>query len=337
MAERLNGKEIAKLLGVSPTTISLVVNGKAGVSPQKRKQIIEFMLNNGYSEDEIGTVIKKNVVLLFRDDLFDIKQIFYNDVITNILRFSKDLPYNIMVKSINYENNVDDGELLSVDCEWDAAILCSDPNEAVLCCLYQSNIPFVVLDSSVESSLACSVSVDYEDAAYRLTEYLVNNGHKKIALISNSRGDQIHRFTLQSYNGFQNAMLEHNIPIEHQFVRLNASSEDALYEFLDSICLSDNRPTAIFCSTDSNAIPTMRYLHEKGIRVPEDISVVGMDDISLSAYTTPTLTTMRVDRNEMTKKCLEILSDLLSGKKPRSAKLSPCRLIERDSVAKLSK
>ena len=332
MKQRLTGKEIAQIAGVSPTAVSLVKKGKSGVSEEKRREILALLKEAGYTGIADEGTAKKTIALLFRDDLYELKQIFYHEVMDSILRTCRDQPYNIVVKSIDYENDAYNAQVFANADTWDAAIICSDPKDSILCHLFQKSVPFVIVDSSAESKVAYAVCVDYEAAAHKMTNYLIEKGHQEIAYIGNAKNTEDHSFTIHSLNGFQRALQEHGI-VKSMMVCLNAYNETRLQAFIDLVIEGPVRPTALFCSTDNNAIQAIRYLWQKGLRVPQDISVVGMDDIVVSRYTTPALTTMRVDREELSRMCIQMLDKLISGKKIRSAYIAPCELIERESVA----
>ena len=329
---KLTGKEIARIAGVSPTTVSLVRKGKSGVSDSKRREILKLLRESGYTDIADEIPMKKNIALLIRNDLYDLKQIFYHEVMGNILRICRDAPYNIMVIPIDYENDDFNNQVLSKADSWDAAIVCSDPKDSILCQLFQNNVPFVIVDSSAESKVAYAVCVDYEVAAHTITSYLVEHGHREIAYIGNARSAEDHSFTIHSLKGFQRALQEHGI-VNSMRMCLDAYNEDRLRAFIDLVMNDQVRPTALFCSTDSNAVQAMRYLWQLGLRVPEDVSVVGMDDIVVSQYTIPALTTMRVDREELAKMCMQMLEKLINGKRIRSVYIAPCQLIERESVS----
>ena len=331
MGNKLTGREIAQIAGVSPTTVSLVKKGKIGVSEEKRKEILQLLKESGYVglPDELPP--GKTIALLIRDDLYDLRHIFYHEVMDNILRICRDQPFNLVVQYIDYENDAQNGRVFDRADTWDAAIVCSNPKDSVLYHLFQKNIPFIVLDSSAESSLFCEVCVDYETAAYDMTRYLVGKGHREIAYLGNARSAENHSFTVHTLNGFQRALQEYGIMNANR-VCLNTYSEAYLRECIDQLLVASVPPTALFCTTDSTAIQAIRYLWQKGVRVPQDITVVGMDDIMVSQYTVPALTTMRVDREEMAQLCVQLCEKLISGKKIRSVHASPCRLIERDSV-----
>lgn len=335
MEKKLTGKEIAQIAGVSPTTVSLVKKGKSGVSEEKRKQILQLLKDSGYSGLPDGENREKTIALLIRDDLYDLRQLFYHEVMGSILRICRDQPFNIVVQYIDYENDEHNKQVFARAYTWDAAIICSDPKDSILCHLFQKNLPFIIVDSSAESKVAYAVCVDYDAAAFDLTNHLIRKGHREIAYLGNARSAEDHSFTVHTLNGFQRALQEAGIGNTSR-VCLNAFSEEDLKHCIDQMMSSPLPPTALFCSTDSTAIQAIRYLWQKGLQVPADVSVVGMDDIVASRYTVPALTTMRVDREELAQLCVQLCEKLISGKRIRSIYASPCKLIERDSVASLT-
>lgn len=332
MKKKLTGKQIAQIAGVSPTTVSLVKKGKSGVSEEKRKEIMQLLKESGYACLPDDTNIKKTITLLIRDDLYDLRHIFYHEVMGSILRICRDQPFNIVVQYIDYENDAHNDQVFERADSWDAAIICSDPKDSILCHLFQRNVPFIIVDSSVESKVAYAVCVDYETAAFDMTNYLIDKGHREIAYLGNARSAEDHSFTLHTLNGFQRALQERNI-VNTNRLCLNTYDESQLHSFIDQILESPVPPTALFCSTDSTAIQVIRYLWQKGLHVPNDISVAGMDDIIVSSYTVPALTTMRVDKEEMAQLCVQMCERLMNGKRIRSIYASPCKLVERDSVS----
>lgn len=336
MNEKLTGKEIARIAGVSPTTVSLVKKGKSGVSEEKRKEILQLLKDSGYADLPDEKNMKKTIALLIRDDLYDLRHIFYHEVMGCILRVSRDQPFNIVVQYIDYENDAHNDQVFECANTWDAAIICSDPKNSILCHLFQKKVPFIIVDSSAESNVACAVCVDYETAAYDITSYLIEKGHREIAYLGNARSAEDHSFTVHTLNGFQRALQEHNLGNSNR-ICLNTYNENHLYSFVDQLLASPVPPTALFCSTDSTAIQVIRYLWQKGLEIPRDISVVGMDDIIVSRYTVPALTTMRVDKEELAQLCVQMCERLISGKKIRNIYTCPCKLIERDSVAPRSR
>ena len=105
MNKKLTGKEIAQIAGVSPTTVSLVKKGKSGVSEEKRKEILQLLKESGYAGLPDEKNMEKTIALLIRDDLYDLRHIFYHEVMGSILRICRNQPFNIVVQYIDYEND----------------------------------------------------------------------------------------------------------------------------------------------------------------------------------------------------------------------------------------
>ncbi len=332
----MTGRQIAQLVGVSPTTVSLVRKGKCGVSDELRQRILQVMEEAGYADLPVTSQENKTILLLIRDDLSHLKQSFYHELISEILKVSGVWEYHIEIKSVNYDDPAHITRMLSQNNKWAAAVVCSEPSEAVICALFQQNIPFVVIDSSSHKTICSTVCVDYKDAAYKMTKYLIAKGHRRIAYLSNAKGTYDHGFTVQTFSGYQQALDENGIATRIDCIRLNVSNEVELEEFLDQLLAMEHRPSAIFCTTDTNAILCIQSLLKRGLVIPGDVSVVGMDDISLSQYITPALTTMHVDRSEMARISIEQVGKLINGGKLKNADLGECRLVERNSVATLS-
>lgn len=327
---RVTGKMIAEMLGVSPTAVSLVRKGKDGVSPEKRRQILELMEKMGYSDlSEIHR--RKTAILFYRNDLYELKQIFYHELWNEILKQGVS-DYDFFVVASDYENIGDEPMRSPSGKPWDIAIILGDPQDTILYQLFQNRIPYIVVDSSTQSKLSSAVCVDYEAASYTMTKYLMKRGHSRIAYIGNARSGEDHSFTVKTFSGYQRAMMEKGISGESNFICMNASEESSLIEFLDKTMQNRQRPTALLCTTDCNAILAIRHLYRLGYRVPQDVSVVGMDDLSVSKYITPPLTTIHVDRAEMAQCTLELMDKLLHGKTVKSIYVKKCVLQERESV-----
>jgi len=329
---KITGKEIAEMAGVSTTAVSLVKTGKSGIGDETRKRIVKIMRQTGYYQASSDMAVTQNIVLLFRDDLHAMKQYFYNEVNASVINACRNLPYNLIITTVDYSDaQVPLPYALQNDTA-DAAIIYGDPNSALLGRLSQLGIPFVVLDSSRKKEELCAVRVDYETAAYDAVTYLISLGHKDIAYIGNNRST-IYDFNLLAFGGFQRAMSENGFTLEINRIQFDAHDESSLYTCIDSALSGTRQPTALFCTTDLNAILTLRYLYEKGVRVPEDISVIGIDDLSISQYTVPSLTTLRINREQMGRLGVELIGKMLRDEQCQSVYVAPCAVVVRESTA----
>ena len=143
-------------------------------------------------------------------------------------------------------------------------------------------------------------------------------------------------FYKQTLTGFKAAMKEHSIRFDSDSYVLSAINETTAYEAARQLLNLDCPPTAIVCTVDSFAIGAMRYAKEQKLSIPRDISFIGIDDILLSRYVDPKLTTLGIDKVSMGVMAMDMLVEKIKGGNPESV-LIPMELIERDSVYDLNK
>ena len=179
-----------------------------------------------------------------------------------------------------------------------------------------------------------SVSVDDEAEAYKAVKYLLDRGHRKIAVLLDKRGDR--SVSELRYRGYQRALGEAGIEEDEALV-LSAGSydpEDA-YRTLTSAIKAGAQFTALFVICDSMAIAAMKALHECGRRVPDDCSVIAIDGIGLSSYTVPTLTTLIQPKKELGETSVRVLLDMIDSQKPGSHITLQTSVREGGSVAEI--
>ncbi|TWB12448.1 LacI family transcriptional regulator [Rhizobium sp. ERR 1071] len=177
--------------------------------------------------------------------------------------------------------------------------------------LVEAGVPIVRIESSKKRGGEIPIDdiyVDSRAAAQTVTEYLLGLGHKRIALVAGRGGPQAHRI-----EGYRKALAEFGHP-DHVVID-DEFSEMGGVRAAESILNGDFRPTAIFAANDLMAIGVMQSLRERGIRIPEDIAVVGFDDISAAKLVTPTLTTVAQFQWKMGERAAQTLMDRLRGEK----------------------
>ena len=329
--KKITGKEIAKMAGVSPTTVSLVKKGKMGVGEETRSRIIKLMLSTKYCEEPDGVPYTYNILQLYRNDITAMEHLVYTELSMSIMSACAGMSCRFIQSAL--DGNVAPGlyDKLLQPQNADAAFIYGDPNLDLLNRLSEMKIPFVILDSSRKKEECCAVRVDYEKAAYMATSCLIELGHTDLAYIGNNSG-VVYDFNLQTFSGFQTAMTEHSLSIEPNRIQFNAADEESLYVCLDHALSGHKRPSAILCTTDHSAIIAIHYLWSKGMRIPEDISIIGIDDLSLSKYIVPSLATVKIDRQKMGQRGAELMSQLLKGRSASSVLMSDFEVLKRDSL-----
>ena len=159
---------------------------------------------------------------------------------------------------------------------------------------------------------------------------MIDNGHRNIAFIGSS---YIPEYYIQAFTGYKKALEEIQVSIPSNWIQINAKDEESSYECMANILRSNNSvPTAVFCAGDIFAIGAIRCAKEFGYKVPDDISFVGIDDIILSRYVEPKLTTVKIDKALMGSLAMELIVKKINGEQVKSEIVESDNLIIRDSV-----
>ncbi len=323
--------DIAKLANVSKASVSFAINNRPGISEETRKRILKVIEDTGYLYPlSKANNTRSNIAILFRNNISALDRQFYTELNTNIIQECEQLPYNFIIASTHYK----DDKLIFSDIlrspDLDVIITYGDVDKEILPELKKLEVPMLVLDCSRKEVTKNAVHVDYTEAAYTATKYLIDIGHSDIAYIGN---EQQNEFDVLTFSGFQNATTEFGLTLSMNRIQISVHNEDSLYKCIDHALSGEKYPTALFCTTDSYAIHAIKYLHSKGINVPNDISVIGIDDINVSRFLIPALTTVRVNIQTIGKMGIELLKRILNGEECDSVTIPHCELIIRESTA----
>lgn len=196
--------------------------------------------------------------------------------------------------------------------------------------------PMVILDSWSTSMSFNGILINNSDSSKNAVEYLYQKGHRKIGYLKG-------KFRIKAFNargtGYSRALYKHGIPINEQFiVPLSTTMDGAYKDMLNYLNQRPKLPTAFFADNDMIALGAMKALIEKGYRVPEDVSLIGFDDLDSCEISTPRLTTIRVFKQEMGQLAVRRLRDVIRDANGIKTKIQICtEFVERDSVKDLNK
>lgn len=333
--KKLTVKEIAKMANVSVTAVSFVLNDKPGVSDETRKRVQKIIDETGFKPNlnSKKLLLNKsfNICLMINSFSSPFEDLFYFEVTRGILSRSRKYKYNITIAKPSVSRNELPDIVYSGDT--DGIIFMQDINQKLMDKAIACGIPSVVVDSHSIDERIPSVTPDYKKATSDATNHLIEHGHKKIAIIASKTVPSFYKQTLA---GFKDTMKAHSITPNPDFYGISAINEDTAYEAAHQLLTREDKPTAIVCTVDSFAIGAMRCAKDLGLSIPEDISFIGIDDILLSRYIEPKLTTIGIDKVMMGEMAMDMLLQKIKGKKPESI-LLPMELIVRDSVYDLNK
>lgn len=330
---KLTIKEIAKIAGVSPSAVSIVLNDKAGVSEETRKKVVEIVEKLQYTPNPNSRRLlfnkTNNLGILFMKDASPMEHFFYSELNRIILHECDTLGYNLIFASVTIKDGMVSFPNVIKSCDVDGIILYGDVDPLVINGLQRFDIPYIIVDSHKATHDTVHIRADYTEAAYTATRHLIELGHRDIAYIGG--GFQAH-FSSQTFSGFKRAIEENRISLPINWVQIEADDEQTAYQCMENILSYDQLPTAVFCSADIFAISAIKCIKEKGQRVPDDISVIGVDDIVLSQYIDPPLTTVRIDKEEMGRIAVDLLIRKIEKAPVESCIVSSDKLIVRGSV-----
>ncbi len=332
--------DIAQAVGVSKNAVSLALANKPGVSDAMRGQILETAQLLGYrlpaEKDERKECIVVVVPEYLRDD-----GAFYSDIFWAIEHESRKRGYITVTAGLSKEmenNLILPGETENLKALGYLAI--GVIHTDYLKKLHSTGKQVVCVDIHNSAVPLTSVGTDNLYGGYLATEHLIAKGHTRIGFAGPV-------FTAQSvferWCGYLRAMLTHNLEVPEDACILGQRTG---FELLDSSVILEKYlsqveklPTAWFCAGDMIAISMLKLLSARGLRVPEDISIISFDDLKIAEMVSPALTTIHVDRTAMSKQSVhQLLYQALSQTPVQPMHISfPCYLVERQSVAELKK
>ncbi|MFH1359411.1 MAG: substrate-binding domain-containing protein [Candidatus Omnitrophota bacterium] len=194
-------------------------------------------------------------------------------------------------------------------------------------------IPYIVLNNHFEEPINC-ISIDNKQAAFDVVEYLIKRGHKRIATIAGDLSTQAGKFRLE---GYKEALHHNNVPLIEEYLTTGDFLRTPARKSAERLIQLKNRPTAIFAASDVMAMELIHEANARGVKIPDDISVVGFDDNPLNSYCSVKLTTVGQPLSEMARMGIEHLNQIIN----RTAKipvkiLLKTNFVERDSVKDIS-
>jgi len=311
---RATQKDVARAAGVSQATVSMVLSGGgASIPAETWERITKAAKDLGYVPNRFAQALKTSRTMTIACIVPDITNPFYPSLIRGIQSVADGQNYDVI--TVNTDGTpererhfLDWARQGRVDGVIGVffTLKAKDFNSLV-----EAGVPIVRIESSKKRGGEIPIDdiyVDSRAAAQTVTEYLLGLGHKRIALVAGRGGPQAHRI-----EGYRKALAEFGHP-DH-VVTDDEFSEMGGVRAAESILGGDFRPTAIFAANDLMAIGVMQSLRERGIRIPEDIAVVGFDDISAAKLVTPTLTTVAQFQWKMGERAAQMLMERLRGDK----------------------
>lgn len=297
--KRVTSKDVAQKVGVSRTTVSLVLNNVQGIqiSPETRQRVMDAANELGYVPNAAAQALvsrrtKAIGLVLTRTQHHIATDAFLPKIISGLLTTAKKHNIRILIDWVETEHQESAYFELARAKRIDGMIL-STPrlNDTALKALENMDIPTVLMGSVTGSKLPF-VDVDNVKAAEKATSYLLGLGHRHIACISNAQPE--YTAAPERVAGFRNALNRMNVPVNEGLIRYADFDPESGFECMNSILRSGEKFTAVFIASDNVAIGAKAAIREANLRIPEDVSLVGFDDIPWAKYSDPPLTTIQL-------------------------------------------
>lgn len=335
MSLRVTQKVIAKVAGVSVNTVSRALNDKPDVNPETKNKILKLAKEFRYTPNLLAKGLKVGETKSIGVVLSDISNPFFSGVIQGIEDVAQKKSYSIIVCNSNEEYEREERSIrLLIQKRVDGVLITLVEKKTLdISYLKDMNVPFVLIARRIGIPEVSYVVADDVLGGFLATEHLIKRGHKKILCIA---GPPYVTTAQDRLAGYRKALCQYGIKFDENLVEFtNAKIEDA-YKLIKSLLRRDKLGfTAVATFNDYLALGVIKALYEKGLKVPDDLALVGYDDIEFAALTVVPLTTICMPKYELGKKAVEILSEQLLEKsdfpKPQHIIIKPYLVVRESS------
>ncbi|MBU7594330.1 LacI family DNA-binding transcriptional regulator [Metabacillus halosaccharovorans] len=328
-------KDIAKMAGVSPGTVSKIINNYGGISEKTKKKVLDIIQETGYqptfSAKALATKKSNLIGLIYAGKVnVDFTHPYFNEVVTSFKKAIGMLGYDIIMFS-NEQFYKDNGSYLArcrhfhVD---GCVIIAGEEIEDAIYELVREDIPCMGVDLELSGPKASFVMSDNVNLSRKVIQHFYLRGIRDIGYIG---GQEDSAITMFREKGLRETMDQLGMEIHQEWFQYGDFHEESGYQAMKKILETKPYPRAIFAASDMMAFGAIDAIREKGLRVPEDISVIGCDDIDACRHSSPKLSTVRQDKKQLGKLAAYMLNDLINGKSELKPVFIDSDLVVRES------
>lgn len=321
-------KDVAKVAGVSISTVSRVVNESKPVSPEVKKKVLKAIEELGYRPNEVARTLVTKKSFIIGVIVTDIGNSYIAEIVRGIEEVGKIYGYDILLCSTfgDKETELRYMQMLSTKQVEGIILISNEINQEIDRYTEKRRFPFIYLNRYFVDERFMTVKIDNKKAAFEMTKYLLNMGHSRITYISNTDTEKALEYV--KISGYKEALKTENL--ESSIFITEGIDEKSGYEVAEKVI--ENGSTAIFCGYDEIAIGVLGYCYDNNIKVPEDISIVGFGDIKVASIYRPTLTTVKVPYYDIGAVSIRKIIKELNGESSDSEDIVlPYKVIERSS------
>jgi LacI family transcriptional regulator len=335
-ARRPTQEDVAKHAGVSQSAVSQVLNQNDSAIPEEtRKRILSAIDQLGYVPNKFAQSLRTKKTKMIASIIPDITNPFYPAFQRGIQSVTNQKNYDLIIYDTDEKEENEKRSLKSLEqANVDGAIV-SLFHHGIddLKPLIDQGIPVVYWRGGpVENDLVIDlIFVDNVAMAKTAVSYLIEKGHRRIGMIAGLENTPPRQDRIR---GFREALRDHNLALEETLIQDGDFTETGGYQGMKKLLRLDPRPTAVFASNDLMALGAMLAMREENLRIPEDIALIGLDDIPAAKLVHPTLTTMTQMQEDIGRLAAEMIFERIEGTAPDKSRLveMPYKLIARESA-----
>lgn len=329
-------RDIAKLAGVSPGTVSKVINQTGSLSPKTIEKVKKVIDETGYqpsfSAKALATKKTNMIGLIYAGEIHvEFAHPFFNQVINAFKNTIGQLGYDLLIFSNqSFNNGKEDYVARCNHYQLDGClIITGEKVEGAIYDLDQSDIPTVGIDLKLTGEKSSYITTDNEKISKLVVKYFNDIGLKKIAFIG---GPEDSAISVTRKQAFVEAMNQYKLETRKEWIQFGDYFEESGYERMSHILKESSIPEAVFAVSDMMALGAMKAIKDSGLSIPEDIKVIGCDDIEACRFSEPALATVKQDQQKLGEAAAKILHALMNDEDVESSYLVEPELVIRQSA-----
>ncbi|MFA9558373.1 LacI family DNA-binding transcriptional regulator [Evansella sp. AB-rgal1] len=332
---KLTIRDIARMAGVSPSTVSKIINNYGEIGSSTKDKVNKIIEETGYkptfSAKALATKKSNLIGIIYAGKVnVNLNHPFFNEVMNHFKRTVGNLGYDLLIFSnenfnLNLENYLDRARHFHVD---GCLIIAGEEIQSAIYELDQSDIPCVGVDIQLTGKKSTYVMTDNEKISANVIEYLYMNSIRDIGYIGGKKDSPIAQMRLK---GFIYSMNRFGFTIRDEWIHYGDFFEESGYNAMYQMLETGAYPTAVYAASDMMALGAIQAIRAKGLKVPQDIRVIGCDDIEACRFSEPKLTTVKQDKEKIGRLAGHMLHDLITKDMEVKSILVDPELILRES------
>lgn len=324
--------DVAKKCGYSKTTVSRAYAEPDSVSEKAKRKIYAAAKSLNYTPNAIARAMVRqrteNIAFIIHEKQSPaVLNPFYSPILEAVMRESARLNYSVFVVT-SQDVLLPNGEAY-IKKQMDGVIFVGEASPAIIGSLQEQKIPVVLLNNILDMPDLLCITTSHYQGAVSAVDHLYQRGHRRIGLLAGRFSPQVNE---ARYKGYCDTLAQRGLEINSRYIIEIEPTLEAGERAMSRLLELEERPTGVFCTNDTVAAGAMKAVIRAGLRIPEDVAVVGFDDSFVSRIAEPELTTVRIDMDQMGRLATEKLFDLIEGTPSAETRIEiPTELIVRKS------